>query len=634
MYKEDVVDKKRVGAIVGVAGVAGVIAASQFINIDASNADYVTKNLEAQYKESLKVMEQAGLPKAAAQSDQKVKGNVAQKVYDPVQKVEYRITTPKQADSTADNSGEEELQKPEEKAEKPNRNTFSTADEARIDKKDEEISDRLSFVGVNPVVESEKDMPKDNRNKGSRVPTEEEIAKTIPDEQNHQDPKFSQETSKPFIGVVVTDVLNVRQKPTLNADVVTVMLRAEVVRGSIDGDWISVESSGALVGYVNRNFVQPVTEEEAEAQEEANRIAAEKKAEEERLAAEKAEQEKAEQAKKEAEAKAASEQEAQAQREAEEKAQDEKAAQEQESQKPAEESQNNGSAASGYVNCDVINVREKPDLKSAVIGSLYANAEIEGTREGDWIRFDFHGTTGYVYANLIGDVKIEVSPENTPKSAEKARQEEEAKKPKDIAGYVKVASNVRKGPGTNYEILTTFGINRYVEGVESDGWVKFDYDGQEAYISSALLSSEKIPVQEPEPEKQNAGENAESGSYSSIAEFARAQVGKPYVYAASGPDAFDCSGLVMTAYSNIGISLPHSAMSQSGYGYAVSMDNLQPGDMLFYTTDGTGEVSHVGLYIGDGMMVHASAPGIGVIMTNIYDNWYQSRFMGARRLVN
>ena len=145
MYKEDVVDKKRVGAIVGVAGVASVIAASQFINIDASNADYVTKNLEAQYKESLKVMEQAGLPKAAAQSDQKVKGNVAQKVYDPVQKVEYRITTPKQADSTADNSGEEELQKPEEKAENPNRNTFSTADEARIDKKDEEISDRLSL---------------------------------------------------------------------------------------------------------------------------------------------------------------------------------------------------------------------------------------------------------------------------------------------------------------------------------------------------------------------------------------------------------------------------------------------------------------------------------------------------------
>lgn len=581
-------DKKRVGAIVGVAGVAGVIAASQFINIDASNADYVTKNLEAQYKESLKVMEKANLPKEDNKTEQK--GNAAQKVYDPVQKVEYRISNPNQVAQSAD---EEDVQKSERLPEKKDRQP-----------ENKEISNRLSFIEVKPSSESQKEGDKEN--KGTGVPTEKEIAENIPKDQNDQMPTFSRETSKPFVGVVVTDVLNVRQKPTLDADVVTVALRNEVVRGSIDGDWIAVESSGALVGYVNRHFVQPVTEEEAEAQEEENRIAEEKKAEEERIAAEKS--------KKEAEDQAAAEKEAQDKREAEEKEQDAKA------------------SVSGYVNCDVINVRQKADLKSAVIGTLYANSAIEGTREGDWIRFDFHGSTGYVYAGLIGSAKIDVSPENTPKSAEKARQEEEAKKPKARAGYVNVVSNVRRGPGTNYEIITTFGVNRYVEGVESDGWVKFDYDGQEAYISSVLLSDEKIAVQE--PSQPSGSQDAPSGSYSSIAEFARAQVGKPYVFACSGPDAFDCSGLVLRAYSNIGIYLPHSAESQSGYGYAVSMDNLQPGDMLFYTTDGSGTVSHVGIYVGDGMMVHASAPGIGVIMTNIYDNWYQSRFMGARRLVN
>lgn len=581
-------DKKRVGTIVGVAGVAGVIAASQFINIDASNADYVTKNLEAQYKESLKVMEKANLPKEDKKTEQKA--NAAQKVYDPVQKVEYRISNPNQVAQSAD---EEDVQKSERLPEKKDRQP-----------ENKEISNRLSFIEVKPSSESQKE--EDKENKGTGVPTEKEIAENIPKEQNEQMPTFSRETSKPFVGVVVTDVLNVRQKPTLDADVVTVALRNEVVRGSIDGDWIAVESSGALVGYVNRHFVQPVTEEEAEAQEEENRIAEEKKAEEERIAAEKA--------KKEAEDQAAAEKEAQNKREEQEKEQDA------------------NSSVSGYVNCDVINVRQKADLKSAVIGTLYANTAIEGTREGDWIRFDFHGSTGYVYAGLIGSTKIEVSPDNTPKSAEKARQEEEAKKPKARAGYVNVVSNVRRGPGTNYEIITTFGVNRYIEGVESDGWVKFDYDGQEAYISSVLLSDEKIAVQE--PSQPSGSQEAPSGSYSSIAEFARAQVGKPYVYACSGPDAFDCSGLVLRAYSNIGIYLPHSAESQSGYGYAVSMDNLQPGDMLFYTTDGSGTVSHVGIYVGDGMMVHASAPGIGVIMTNIYDNWYQSRFMGARRLVN
>lgn len=581
-------DKKRVGAIVGVAGVAGVIAASQFVNIDASNADYVTKNLEAQYKESLKVMEKANLPKEDKKTEQKA--NAAQKVYDPVQKVEYRISNPNQVAQSAD---EEDVQKSERLPEKKDRQP-----------ENKEISNRLSFIEVKPSSESQKE--EDKENKGTGVPTEKEIAENIPKDKNEQMPTFSRETSKPFVGVVVTDVLNVRQKPTLDAEVVTVALRNEVVRGSIDGDWIAVESSGALVGYVNRHFVQPVTEEEAEAQEEENRIAEEKKAEEERIAAEKA--------KKEAEDQAAAEKEAQDKREEQEKEQDA------------------NSSVSGYVNCDVINVRQKPDLKSAVIGTLYANAAIEGTREGDWIRFDFHGSTGYVYAGLIGSAKIDVSPENTPKSAEKARQEEEAKKPKARAGYVNVVSNVRRGPGTNYEIITTFGVNRYVEGVESDGWVKFDYDGQEAYISSVLLSDEKIAVQE--PSQPSGSQDAPSGSYSSIAEFARAQVGKPYVYACSGPDAFDCSGLVLRAYSNIGIYLPHSAESQSGYGYAVSMDNLQPGDMLFYTTDGSGTVSHVGIYVGDGMMVHASAPGIGVIMTNIYDSWYQNRFMGARRLVN
>lgn len=581
-------DKKRVGAIVGVAGVAGVIAASQFINIDASNADYVTKNLEAQYKESLKVMEKANLPKEDKKTEQKA--NAAQKVYDPVQKVEYRISNPNQVAQSAD---EEDVQKSERLPEKKDRQP-----------ENKEISNRLSFIEVKPSSESQKE--EDKENEGTGVPTEKEIAENIPKDKNEQMPTFSRETCKPFVGVVVTDVLNVRQKPTLDAEVVTVALRNEVVRGSIDGDWIAVESSGALVGYVNRHFVQPVTEEEAEAQEEENRIAEEKKAEEERIAAEKA--------KKEAEDQAAAEKEAQDKREEQEKEQDA------------------NSSVSGYVNCDVINVRQKPDLKSAVIGTLYANAAIEGTREGDWIRFDFHGSTGYVYAGLIGSAKIDVSPENTPKSAEKARQEEEAKKPKARAGYVNVVSNVRRGPGTNYEIITTFGVNRYVEGVESDGWVKFDYDGQEAYISSVLLSDEKIAVQE--PSQPSGSQEAPSGSYSSIAEFARAQVGKPYVFACSGPDAFDCSGLVLRAYSNIGIYLPHSAERQSGYGYAVSMDNLQPGDMLFYTTDGSGTVSHVGIYVGDGMMVHASAPGIGVIMTNIYDSWYQNRFMGARRLVN
>jgi cell wall-associated NlpC family hydrolase len=86
---------------------------------------------------------------------------------------------------------------------------------------------------------------------------------------------------------------------------------------------------------------------------------------------------------------------------------------------------------------------------------------------------------------------------------------------------------------------------------------------------------------------------------------ALAQVGKPYVWGASGPNSFDCSGLTMYAYSAAGIALPHSSSAQSTMGRPVSRAQLQPGDLVFFYSP----VSHVGMYIGNGQMVHASTSG-------------------------
>jgi cell wall-associated NlpC family hydrolase len=86
---------------------------------------------------------------------------------------------------------------------------------------------------------------------------------------------------------------------------------------------------------------------------------------------------------------------------------------------------------------------------------------------------------------------------------------------------------------------------------------------------------------------------------------ALAQVGKPYVWGASGPDAYDCSGLTMYSYAAAGVALPHSSSAQSGMGIPVSRDQLQPGDLVFFYSP----VSHVGMYIGNGQMVHASTSG-------------------------
>jgi cell wall-associated NlpC family hydrolase len=86
---------------------------------------------------------------------------------------------------------------------------------------------------------------------------------------------------------------------------------------------------------------------------------------------------------------------------------------------------------------------------------------------------------------------------------------------------------------------------------------------------------------------------------------ALAKVGDPYVWGAGGPDAFDCSGLTQYAYAAAGISLPHSSRMQSQMGIPVSRDQLQPGDLVFFYSP----VSHVGMYIGNGQMVHAATSG-------------------------
>lgn len=97
---------------------------------------------------------------------------------------------------------------------------------------------------------------------------------------------------------------------------------------------------------------------------------------------------------------------------------------------------------------------------------------------------------------------------------------------------------------------------------------------------------------------------AASGSGSVAADFALGQVGDAYVFGAAGPSSWDCSGLTMVAWGAAGVSLPHSAAMQSGMGTPVSIDQLQPGDLVFYYSP----VSHVGMYVGNGQLVHAANP--------------------------
>ena len=109
-----------------------------------------------------------------------------------------------------------------------------------------------------------------------------------------------------------------------------------------------------------------------------------------------------------------------------------------------------------------------------------------------------------------------------------------------------------------------------------------------------------------------------SGRAAAAVKFAMAQVGKAYVYGAAGPNAYDCSGLTMRAWGAAGVSLPHSSAAQQGSGVRVSESELRPGDLVFYYSP----VSHVGMYIGNGLIVNALNPGSGVRVSGLHSMPY------------
>jgi cell wall-associated NlpC family hydrolase/SH3-like domain-containing protein len=146
----------------------------------------------------------------------------------------------------------------------------------------------------------------------------------------------------------------------------------------------------------------------------------------------------------------------------------------------------------------------------------------------------------------------------------------------------------------------------------------------EAAAAAAAQEASEAQAQAAQTEApQTEAENTSSGSSSSgsslgaqVAAYATQFVGNPYVWGGSSlTGGADCSGFTMAVYSQFGVSLPHSAAAQSGYGSDVSLSDLQPGDLLFY--DNGGGIGHVTMYIGNGQVVHASSSTTGIIISSV-----------------
>lgn len=108
-------------------------------------------------------------------------------------------------------------------------------------------------------------------------------------------------------------------------------------------------------------------------------------------------------------------------------------------------------------------------------------------------------------------------------------------------------------------------------------------------------------------------------------------LGAPYEYGGNGPDAFDCSGLVSFIHQGLGINVPRTAAQQYHAAIPVPMNALEPGDLLFFNTQGN-SVSHVAIYAGSNRFVHAPKTGRPIELRTLEDEYYKERLVGAGRL--
>ncbi len=258
----------------------------------------------------------------------------------------------------------------------------------------------------------------------------------------------------------------------------------------------------------------------------------------------------------------------------------------------------------GYKNLGIaqvqgsLNVRKKASTDSKVVGKMTDKDACEIVSvKGDWAKITSGKVEGYVKTEylLAGDAAKNVAK-------------------KEITKVVTVNTTtlrVREKASEDSAILSLVGEGEdlVVEDTK-DGWYKVEVDDQKGYISGDYVEvTEKLPTASTVKELEY-GEGY-TDSRVSLVQFALQFVGNRYVWGGTSlTNGIDCSGFTMQVYARYGVGLPHHAASQPAYGKRISASEAKPGDLFFYGSGSS--ISHVGIYIGNGQIVHASNARTGI----------------------
>ena len=325
-----------------------------------------------------------------------------------------------------------------------------------------------------------------------------------------------------------------------------------------------------------------------------------------------------------------------------------------------------------------VNIRKKPGEDSEIIGKLYKGSKCDIIKDkGDWVKIESGNAKGYIKAEYLArgfDAEKLIDEYGTKVAevtVETLNVRFEANTDSRIATQIPMGEKllVLKKKGDWYEVAINDGDEDQITGWVSKDFVKVKIqwkhaitikeekaeEERKAAAEAALeaqqraLAAEQAEqarqqqttqrqtqtnntqrvVQQPKVEEKVKTSVGGSAKGQNIANFALNFVGNPYVWGGTSlTRGCDCSGFAMAVYANFGIGLNRTSRAQAGNGYAVGMNELQPGDLVFYAANGR-SISHVAIYIGGGRVVHASTPRTGIIVSSVY---HQSPYC-ARRIV-
>ena len=267
----------------------------------------------------------------------------------------------------------------------------------------------------------------------------------------------------------------------------------------------------------------------------------------------------------------------------------------------------------GIVETNGLRLRAKPSTEADILDNASYGDNVVIIREsGDFYLVDYNLQIGYMAKGYV-----------TFKERENVE-----------LGYGKVVDasvNMRAKPDPASDLAATLnaGDKAYIIGFNC-GWYKVQYEGQTGYIRSDLLALTEAPKYNSQTTVGEAPVVVTVGQQ--LVAEAKNYLNVPYVWGGTTPKGFDCSGFTQYVYKQLGYSIKRTAAQQLTCGTEVT-GSLQPGDLVFFTNTyaTTAAASHVGIYMGDNLFIHAANGGVKI--TSLNHEYYAPRYIGARRIV-